>query len=137
MATHEKIHIIGIGDDGLDGITAQARRLIEEADLVLGAESTLKLLPKSAAANSESPSGRISTKPSSKSSKSGNKKVVVLASGDPLFYGVARYLVRQAGQRPLRSRAARQQHAVGVCPRERKLGRCLPDESGHASAGLG
>ncbi len=43
----KKIHIIGIGDDGLEGITAQARRLIEEAELVMGAEATLKLLPKS------------------------------------------------------------------------------------------
>ncbi len=44
MATHEKIFIIGIGDDGPDGITAQARRLIEEADLLVGAESTLKAI---------------------------------------------------------------------------------------------
>ena len=41
-----KIHIIGIGDDGLDGMTAQGRKLMEEADLVLGAEATLNRLPK-------------------------------------------------------------------------------------------
>ena len=41
-----KIHIIGIGDDGLDGVTSPARLLVEQADLLVGAESTLAKLPK-------------------------------------------------------------------------------------------
>ena len=45
MVGPEKIQIIGIGDDGLDGLTAQARRLIEQAELLLGDEATLALVP--------------------------------------------------------------------------------------------
>jgi precorrin-6Y C5,15-methyltransferase (decarboxylating) len=91
-----KIHIIGIGDDGLDGITSQAKRLIDEAELLLGAESTLKLVPRGSGervmigADLEDVVQRIST--------ANKKRVVVLASGDPLFYGVARYLCDKLGK---------------------------------------
>ena len=40
-----KIHIIGIGDDGLEGLTAAGRQLIEGADLLIGAEPTLAQVP--------------------------------------------------------------------------------------------
>jgi len=33
---HEKVRIVGIGDDGVDGMTAQARRLLEAAEVLLG-----------------------------------------------------------------------------------------------------
>ena len=32
----DKIQIIGIGDDGLEGLTAAARQLIGQAELILG-----------------------------------------------------------------------------------------------------
>ena len=32
----EKVHIVGIGDDGVEGMTAQARRLVEAAEVLLG-----------------------------------------------------------------------------------------------------
>ena len=41
-----KIHIIGIGDDGLEGVISPARQLVEQAQLLIGAESTLARLPK-------------------------------------------------------------------------------------------
>src|SRR5437899_1505113 len=40
-----KIHIIGIGNDGLAGLTAHARELLGSADLVLGSEQALSLVP--------------------------------------------------------------------------------------------
>lgn len=96
MAANQKIHIVGIGDDGLEGITAQARRLIDEADLVLGAESTLKLVP--GAGKQQQALGASLDEAVQKVSAAGSKKVVVLASGDPLFYGVARYLCDKLGK---------------------------------------
>ncbi len=92
-----KIHIIGIGDDGLDGVTAQARKLIDEADLLLGAESTLKLLPKSAGKQRATIGGNLDDAVQ-QIAKAGDKQIVVLASGDPLFYGVARYLCDKLGK---------------------------------------
>ncbi|HEV2969284.1 MAG TPA: precorrin-6y C5,15-methyltransferase (decarboxylating) subunit CbiE [Pirellulales bacterium] len=91
-----KIQIVGIGDDGLDGLTAQARRLIERADLLIGDEPTLALAPGMGRArlalgsNLEAVVERIS------GVKDG--QIVVLASGDPLFYGVARYLCDRLGK---------------------------------------
>ncbi len=96
MNATEKIQIIGIGDDGLDGLTAQARRIIERADLLVGDEATMALVPAAGktrlpiGGNLESIVDRIAT------AKSG--PIVVLASGDPLFYGVARYLCDRLGK---------------------------------------
>ena len=39
-----KLVILGIGDDGLAGLTEPARRVVLSADLILGAPSTLALL---------------------------------------------------------------------------------------------
>ncbi|HEY2827980.1 MAG TPA: precorrin-6y C5,15-methyltransferase (decarboxylating) subunit CbiE [Pirellulales bacterium] len=94
----KKIHIIGIGDDGLEGITAQARRLIEEAELVMGAEATLKLLPKSGVTDQRVVLGGNLDEAVQQVNKAGNKAIAVLASGDPLFYGVARYLCDKLGK---------------------------------------
>ncbi len=92
----EKVHIVGIGDDGVEGMTAQARRLVEAADLLLGPESCVQLLPAGlagrlvAASNLEELVERIEA--------AGAKRVVVLASGDPLFYGTARYVCAKLGK---------------------------------------
>ena len=96
MPAHEKIHIIGIGDDGLEGVTAAARQLIEQADLLVGADHSLRLVPPGraerlvAGANLDTIVARIST--------AANRRVVVLVSGDPLFYGLARYLCEKLGK---------------------------------------
>jgi precorrin-6Y C5,15-methyltransferase (decarboxylating) len=91
-----KIHIIGIGDDGLDGVTAHARSLIERADLLLGAETTLSLVPGKGksrlaiGANLQEAIDRIGA--------AKDQAIAILASGDPLFYGVARYLCDKLGK---------------------------------------
>jgi len=90
------VHIVGIGDDGVEGMTAQARRVLEAADLLLGPESCATLLPPALAgrlettANLEELCDRIEA--------AGPKKLVVLASGDPLFYGTARYVCGRLGK---------------------------------------
>ena len=90
------MHIVGIGDDGVEGMTAQARRVLEAADLLLGPESCATLLPPALAgrlettANLEELCDRIEA--------AGPKKLVVLASGDPLFYGTARYVCGRLGK---------------------------------------
>lgn len=96
MNDYPKIPIIGIGDDGLDGVSAAARALIHEAQLLVGAEQTLALVPNSGAerlvvgANLDAAVERVSA--------SGGKRIAVLASGDPLFYGLARYLSDKLGK---------------------------------------
>ncbi len=92
----EKVHIVGIGDDGVEGMTAQARRLVEAAEVLVGPESCATLVPETlrgrlvSAANLEELVERIEA--------AGTKRVVVLASGDPLFYGTARYVCSKLGK---------------------------------------
>src|SRR5947209_7242149 len=44
-----KIHVVGVGSDGLAGLTARARELLSSADLLLGSEHALGLVPELAA----------------------------------------------------------------------------------------
>lgn len=91
-----RIHIIGIGDDGLEGVTSAARQLIEQAELIIGADHSLARLPKLPAermvvgANLDGVVERLA--------KLGSKRAVVLVSGDPLFYGMARFLCDKLGK---------------------------------------
>ena len=92
----EKVYIVGIGDDGVEGMTAQARRLVESADILVGPQSCGPLLPDALrprlqpAGNLEELVERIEA--------GGARKIVVLASGDPLFYGTARYVCAKLGK---------------------------------------
>ena len=45
MSTSDKIHVVGIGENGLDGLTAAARELIENAQVLVGDEHALASLP--------------------------------------------------------------------------------------------
>ncbi len=96
-ATESKIHVIGVGGDGQAGMTARARELLAGADLVLGAEQTLNLVPELTAERRRiGPDLQEAVR--LLEAEAGRKRIVVLASGDPLFYGVARYLCDRLGK---------------------------------------
>ena len=97
----EKIYIVGIGENGLDGISAAAKQLVLEAELLIGDEHTLAIVP--AAVNPEKCARRIVigndlSATVAKIEAAAETKIVILASGDPLFYGVARYLCDKLGK---------------------------------------
>jgi precorrin-6Y C5,15-methyltransferase (decarboxylating) len=92
----EKVQIIGIGDDGLEGLTVAARTKLQQAALILGARQTL-------AAVTDHPAEKIDIGGDLEQivrqiEAAKGKKVVVLASGDPLFYGTARFLCDRLGK---------------------------------------
>src|SRR5688572_27684995 len=93
----DRIYVIGVGSDGLSGLTERARQLLRAADLVLGSEPALKLVPELSAERV-----RIGPNPQeivgTLEANFRKKKMVVVASGDPLFYGVARYLCDKIGK---------------------------------------
>jgi precorrin-6Y C5,15-methyltransferase (decarboxylating) len=90
------VSIVGIGDDGLDGATEAVRKLIVDAEMLVGNERVLALVPKSTArrvvlgADVEAAAEQIAAV--------AGKRVAVLVSGDPLFYGLARFLCERLGQ---------------------------------------
>lgn len=87
--------IVGVLDSGLDTLTPTARRLLEEAEVVLGDSRFLQLFAPLFAPHTEcrSFSGQLKALPTwVETARSQGKRVVVLATGDPLFSGVAGHL---------------------------------------------
>jgi precorrin-6Y C5,15-methyltransferase (decarboxylating) len=92
----EKIHIIGIGDDGLDGLTTMARQLVENAELLIGSEQALSAAKNHPAEQLEVGSDLEAV--IAKIENSSDRRIVLLAIGDPLFYGTARFLCDRFGK---------------------------------------
>jgi precorrin-6Y C5,15-methyltransferase (decarboxylating) len=91
-----KIEIVGIGDDGLEGLTAAAKQLVERAELLVGTRQSLTAVTASTAEKIEI--GGDLDAVVRKVDAAGKQRVVVLAAGDPLFYGTARYLCDRLGK---------------------------------------
>jgi precorrin-6B C5,15-methyltransferase / cobalt-precorrin-6B C5,C15-methyltransferase len=84
--------IIGIGEDGLDGVSPAARGLIAGAQTIVGGARHLALVPAGAAERLPWRSPLEASMPDIAARRGRN--VVVLASGDPLCYGVGAMLAR-------------------------------------------
>jgi precorrin-6Y C5,15-methyltransferase (decarboxylating) len=96
LESWDKVYIIGIGEDGFEGLTERAKTLIECAEILIGENHTLALVPAGSAERV-----LLGTDPEAAVAKireAGGKRVVVLAVGDPLFYGIARFLFDRLGQ---------------------------------------
>lgn len=85
------IHIIGAGVEGQEGFSSRALDLIETAGLLIGGARQLALFPDFEGQTLEIDSnlGKVV-----EMIKKTGGPVVVLASGDPLFFGIGRYLLR-------------------------------------------
>lgn len=90
-----KVQIIGIGDDGLEGLTASARQLVEGAEVLIGARQSLASI--GGRAERVEIGGDLDAVVKAVE-KAAGKRVVILATGDPLFYGTARYLCDRMGK---------------------------------------
>src|SRR5262249_5925794 len=92
-----KIYVIGIGSDGLAGLTARAREILEQADVVFGSEHSLRLVPELKAERRRIGSD-LQEVVAALGGLAGRKRIALVAGGDPLFYGVARYLCDRLGK---------------------------------------
>jgi len=95
MAT-QKIKIIGIGDDGLDGLTSAARAIVANAELLVGPAQALSAVAGGQAQRLEI--GNDLAAVVRAIDAAGSRRVVILTPGDPLFYGTARYLCDKLGK---------------------------------------
>jgi precorrin-6Y C5,15-methyltransferase (decarboxylating) len=87
------LSIVGVGEDGIDGLTPAARSLVEQAAFVVGGERHLALMGPLAAAKLVWPSP-IEEALEAIAARRG-QPVSVLASGDPFFFGVGSMLMRR------------------------------------------
>ena len=97
--TKKWIYVIGIGEDGWDDLSADSRELLYKSEIVIGGERHLKMIPGDwegeriiwASPIREAVTKILDWRPSEPGS---GKKVAVMASGDPLCYGIAAKLLR-------------------------------------------
>ncbi|MEM7406499.1 MAG: precorrin-6y C5,15-methyltransferase (decarboxylating) subunit CbiE [Pseudomonadota bacterium] len=85
------LHVIGIGADGLDGLSSAARRLVAGADVLVGGARHLALVevaPQQECLQWPSPFSALTDELRARS----DRTVCVLASGDPLVFGVGNVL---------------------------------------------
>lgn len=93
----EKVYIVGISESGLAGLSPVARELVSQADLLVGDQEVLDLVTDLPAEKLEVTSD-WATVCDRIAQELGRRRIVVLATGDPLFYGVARYLTDRIGK---------------------------------------
>jgi precorrin-6Y C5,15-methyltransferase (decarboxylating) len=86
-----KVWVIGVGNDGRPGLSETALGLIEKADLLIGGERLLAFFPESTAeklaikSNMDEVAERVRA-------GYGHRRIVVLGTGDPNFYGITKTL---------------------------------------------
>ncbi len=94
------IYIIGIGEDGIDGLLPYARSKLQESDVIVGGKRHLELVREFIHLKDVITIGsdlEAVLKLVEEKFKMG-KKVVVLNSGDPLFFGFAKRLIEHFGK---------------------------------------
>lgn len=85
--TQKWLSIIGVGEDGLQGLSAIARFLIEQAEVIVGGDRHLAMLP------TDDQRQKIAWKSPFSASveeiiQHRGESICILASGDPMCYGV-------------------------------------------------
>jgi precorrin-6Y C5,15-methyltransferase (decarboxylating) len=84
--------IIGIGDDGLAGLAAAGRALVETAEVIVGGARHLTMVPETAA--ERLPWNQPFADSVAAIAAHRGRRVVVLASGDPMWFGAGAILAR-------------------------------------------
>lgn len=94
------ITVIGLGEDGLDGLAPAARALIASAEVLVGGERHLEL---AGASGAEKLRWRFPLDETMAAIEARvGKRIVVLATGDPMWFGVGVTLARRFGPAALR-----------------------------------
>jgi precorrin-6B C5,15-methyltransferase / cobalt-precorrin-6B C5,C15-methyltransferase len=92
----DQVHVIGVDDGGPDSLTPAERRLVDAADLLCGGERHLRLFP-SRTAERFCIRDNLSELYLLLEEAAGRRRVVVLASGDPCFFGVGPLIAQHLG----------------------------------------
>lgn len=86
------LSIVGIGEDGLDGLSPAAAALVAAAEVLVGGERHLAMVPADGRERLSWPTPLIELIPEIERRR--GRPVCVLATGNPLWYGVGTTLMR-------------------------------------------
>ena len=94
-----RIHLIGMSDAGLESLSSRARGLVESARFIAGGKRHLEFVAHLAAAKLavDGDLDGLAARLKQESAQAPEDAVVVLASGDPLFYGIGKALIERLG----------------------------------------
>ncbi|MFC5649258.1 precorrin-6y C5,15-methyltransferase (decarboxylating) subunit CbiE [Paenibacillus solisilvae] len=92
-----RIAIIGIGDDGAHGLSGAGLALVKAAEVLVGGERHLGFFPEFQGEKLVIKGG-LSQLVSQVAQMREHQRVVVLASGDPMFYGIAGFFAAKLGR---------------------------------------
>ncbi|MFC4492908.1 precorrin-6y C5,15-methyltransferase (decarboxylating) subunit CbiE [Streptomyces ovatisporus] len=95
--TRPAVTVVGIGADGWPGLAAAARESLREAQVLIGGERQLALLPPECTGKRVAWPSPLRPAVPRLLAEYGDRRVCVLASGDPMFYGIGRALAEVAG----------------------------------------
>jgi precorrin-6Y C5,15-methyltransferase (decarboxylating) len=96
-AFEKKVSIVGVGDDGVSSMTDVARQRLAQAELIFGQPRLLQLIGEQKA-QTLAVGADLAQLERQIAQEGGRRSTVLLASGDPLFYGVARFLLERLGK---------------------------------------
>ncbi|MBY0431277.1 MAG: precorrin-6y C5,15-methyltransferase (decarboxylating) subunit CbiE, partial [Rhodospirillales bacterium] len=86
--------VIGIGEDGLDGLSPAARALVEQAEVLVGGQRHLTMIPDSVGAAERLVWGTPFPNGVARVLERRGRRTCVLASGDPMWFGIGSVLAR-------------------------------------------
>ncbi|MBA3745768.1 precorrin-6y C5,15-methyltransferase (decarboxylating) subunit CbiE [Sporichthya sp.] len=96
------VTVVGIGADGWDGLAATSQATLRAAEVVVGGKRHLEYLPADVRAERVPlPAPLVPALPGLLEAHAG-RALCLLASGDPMFYGIGATLARELGQVRLR-----------------------------------
>lgn len=94
------LDIIGIGEDGVDGLSASALEVLSRAEVIIGGDRHHLLAPNTTAQRIAWPSPFDAMIDEIKSHK--GKRIVILVTGDPLWYSVGARILRAIAREEVR-----------------------------------
>jgi precorrin-6Y C5,15-methyltransferase (decarboxylating) len=95
-----QLDVVGIGEDGLIGLSESTQRLVLGAEVLVGGRRHFELVPETGALRIPWRSPLASTL--DEIAAMAGRRIVVLATGDPLWFGVGRTLCARFGREAVR-----------------------------------
>ncbi|WP_299901538.1 precorrin-6y C5,15-methyltransferase (decarboxylating) subunit CbiE [uncultured Ruegeria sp.] len=92
MSESPWLTVLGLGEDGFDGLSPASRQVLDRADVIMGPPRHLSLLPETGTERVEWPAPFSDGLPILKGLR--GRQTVVLASGDPFWFGAGSVIAR-------------------------------------------